>query len=171
MAILIPPKDFKDESVSAAKNMLEKWGIETVITSYSTKECRGYHGAVYMPKLNAGRMKSSDFDGILLIDGVGVDSYKLYDFRPLLDTISVFANTGKIVAGISNAIKIMARANIISDLKIAVPKDEEAKRLVQLYHGKASENYIEEQKNILTLSDSEKVDQLSEMIVKKLGAK
>lgn len=171
IAMLIPPKGFRDESVSSAKGMLEKWGITVTITSYSTKECLGYHGAVYMPDINAGRMKSEDFDGILLVDGTGVDQYKLYDFRPLLDTLSVFANSGKIVAGIGNAIKVMARANIISDLRVATPKDEETKRLIQLYHGKTSENYIEDQKNIITLSDPEKIDQLSDIIIRRLGVK
>ena len=171
IAMLIPPKDFKDESVSSAKSMLVKWGVEVVITSYSTKACRGYHGAVYNPELNAGRIKSADFDGILLIDGPGVDSYKLYDFRPLLDTLSVFANSGKIIAGIDNAVKIIARANVVSDLKVATPKDEETKRLVQLYHGKVSDNGLEDQRNIITLSDPEKIGTLLEAILKKLGAK
>ena len=47
VVMLIPPKDFRDESVSSIKNMLEKWGVEVVLASYSKKECVGSHGAVY----------------------------------------------------------------------------------------------------------------------------
>lgn len=171
VVMFIPPKDFRDESVSSTKNMLEKWGIEVVLASYSKRECVGSHGAVYSKFVNAGHIKSGDFDAILLMDGAGVDSYKLYDFRPLLDTISSFSNNGKLIVGIDNSIKIMARANILSDLKVAAPKDQVTRDLIRLYHGKISENYLEEQRNIITLSDPEKIDVLSELILKRLGAK
>ena len=171
VVMLIPPKDFRDESVSSIKNMLEKWGVEVVLASYSKKECVGSHGAVYSRFLNAGHIKGNDFDAIILIDGQGVDSYKLYDFRPLLEVVSSFANRGKIVAGINNAIKIIARSNVISEIKVAAPKDPSTRDVIRLYHGKASENYLEDQKNIITLSDPEKIDYFSDLLLKRLGAK
>ena len=169
--MLIPPKDFRDESVSSAKGMLEKWGVKVVLASYSTKECVGSHGAVYSRFLNAGHIKGNDFDAIILVDGPGVDSYKLYDFRPLLEVVSSFANRGKIIAGIDNAIKIIARSNVISEIKVAAPKDPFTRDLIRLYHGKASENYLEDQKNIITLSDPERIGHLSDLLLKRLGAK
>ena len=171
VVMLIPPKDFRDESVSSIKNTLEKWGVEVVLASYSTKECVGSHGAVYSRFTNAGRIKGNDFDAIILADGPGVESYRLYDFRPLLEVISSFANRGKIIVGINNAIKIIARSNIISEIKVAAPKDPSIRDVIRLYHGKASENYLEDQKNIITLSDPEREDVLSELMLKKLGVK
>jgi putative intracellular protease/amidase len=171
VAMLIAPKDFKDESVSKAKLMLEKWGIGVTITSYSTRDCVGYHGAVYRPDMNAARIDPNEFDAIILIDGKGVDDYKLYDFRPLLDTVKLFQMKGKPIAAINNAIKIIARANIITNIKIAMPKDEESRRLITLYHGTPSRNEMEDEKNILTLSNSDKVYDFADMIVTKLGAK
>ena len=73
--------------------------------------------------------------------------------------------------GINNAIKIIARSNIISEIKVAAPKDPSVRDVIRLYHGKASENYLEDQKNIITLSDPERVDVLSELMLKKLGVK
>jgi putative intracellular protease/amidase len=171
VAILIPPKDFKDESVSQAKLMLEKWDVEPVITSYSTKECVGYHGAVYKPQINANRISASDFDGIILIDGNGVDSYKLYDFRPLLDLVKLFSDKNKPVCAINNSIKILARANIIQNLKVAMPKDEESRRLVILYRGVPSNNDMETEKNIMTLNNSELVEDFMDALLDKLGAR
>ena len=49
VAIFLPPKDFRDETVSMIKLILEKWKVDGVITSYTTKECVGRHGAVYKP--------------------------------------------------------------------------------------------------------------------------
>lgn len=171
VAMLIAPKDFKDESVSKAKLMLEKWGIEVSITSYSTHDCVGYHGAVYKPDLNAARIDPESFDALILVDGSGVDEYKLYDFRPLLDTVKLFSMRNKPIAAINNAIKIVARANIINNVKIAMPKDEETRRLIQLYHGTPSKNEIEVDKMIFTLSNPDKVYDFADLIVSKLGAK
>lgn len=171
IAMLIAPKNFKDESVSKAKLMLEKWGIEVTITSYSTHDCIGYHGAVYTPDLNAGRLNANDFDALLLIDGAGVDDYKLYDFRQLLDTVKLFQMKNKPIAAINNAIKIIARANIITNVKVAMPKDEESRRLIILYHGTPSKSEIEDDKGILTLSNPDKIIDFADLIIQRLGAK
>ncbi len=171
VAILVPPRDFKDESVSSLLLMLGKWGIDPVITSYSAKECIGYHGAVYKSGMDASSLSPRDFGALVLIDGKGVDSYKLYDFRPLLDTVKLFSMNGKVVAGIGNAIKIIARANIISNVKIAMPKDEDGHRLVILYHGTPSKEEVELDKNILTLSNNDKILGFADMLIRRLGAR
>lgn len=171
VALLIAPKDFKDESVSNIKMMLEKWDIETVITSYATHDCVGYHGAVYTPDLNAAKVVPSDYDALVLIDGKGVDSYKLYDFRPLLDLVKLFQMKGKLICSIGNATKIVARANVIAQTKIAMPSDEEARRLIILYHGTPSKEEMESDKNIMTLSSSDKALGFADMILGKLGVK
>lgn len=171
VAILIAPKDFKDESVSKIKLMLEKWGVRATITSYSTHDCVGYHGAVYKPDINAAKINPNDFDALLLVDGKGVDDYKLYDFRQLLDTVKLFQMKSKPIAAINNAIKIVARANIIQNVKVAMPKDEDSRRLIILYHGTPSKNEIEDDKGIMTLSNPDKVYDFADMIVTKLGVK
>lgn len=172
VALLIPPRDFRDESVSHAKLLLEKWDVGVTITSYSTHECVGAHGAVYTPDINAGRLSADEYDALILIDGHGVDNpYKLYDFRPLLDLVKVFYNQKKTVCAINNAMKIIARANIISGVKVAMPKDEESMRLVQLYRGVPSENEIEFDKNILTLNNPELVEDFVDKLLERLGVR
>jgi protease I len=171
VALLVAPKDFKDESVSKAKLVLEKWGIEAVLTSYSTHDLVGYHGAVYKTELNAGRIDPNEFDAIILVDGKGVEEYKLYDFRQLLDLIKLFQMKKKPIAAINNAIKILARANIIANVKVAMPKDQESQRLITLYHGTPSRNEVEDDKGIMTLNNPDKVYEFTDMLVGKLGAK
>ncbi len=171
VAILVSPKDFKDESLSNLKLMLDKWGVVSVLTSYSTHELVGYHGAVYNADINAAKIVPDDFDAIILIDGKGVDEYKLYDFRQLLDMIKLFSDRKKIIAAIGNSMKIVARANIIANVKIATPKDEDTKRLVILYHGAPSKEELEFDRNILTLSNNDKILDFSDLLLKKLGAK
>ncbi len=169
VAMLIAPKDFRDESVSTLKMMFDKWDVQTVITSYSTHDCVGSHGAVYKPDLNSARINPDDFDALLLIDGNGIDSYKLYDFRPLLDTVKLFSMRAKPIAALGNAIKIIARANVVSGVKTSMPRDEETRRLVILYHGVASKEDMDFDRNIATLGNSDKVLDFASFLLHKLG--
>ncbi len=170
-AILVPPKDFKDESVSNLRTMLGKWGIECVLTSYSTSELVGYHGAVYNVELNSAKISPDEFDVLILVDGKGVDEYRLYDFRQLLDLVKLFSMRKKLVAGIGNSLKIIARANIISGVKIAPVKDEDTRRLVALYHGIESKEDPEFDKGILTLGSNDKILVFIDILLRRLGAK
>lgn len=163
--VFIAPNEFKDETVAMVRTFFKKWGIGFQITSYSNKDCVGYHGAVYKPDINTAKVKPGDYDGIFLVDGNGVDNYRLYEYRPLLDLIMQMNNASKYVCGVDNAIKIIARANIVKDKKIAMPADEETKRLVQLFHGVPTDNGIEPSKNIITIGSSRNLDStLQEML-------
>ncbi len=153
-AIFIAPKDFKDETVSMLKRVFEKWGVQYSIASYANKDCIGYHGAVYKPDINAAKISPMDFDGIVLADGKGFEDYRLFEYRPLLDTITMFNERGKYVGAINNAIKAVARANIIKDKKIAMPQEEEMRRLILLFHGIPSNEGIEIAGNLVTIKNS-----------------
>ncbi len=171
VAIVIPQRGFKDESLSAVSAMLSKWHVEAVVASYSSGDVTGYHGAVVRPDVNAALVKAADFDALVLIDGPGVDQCALYDFRPLLDTVRMFQMSRKLVAGIGNAVKIIARANVIANTKIAAPRDVEAKRLATLYKGVLTANHLEFDKGILTLNDPEKAEEFASRLIERLGVK
>lgn len=171
VVIVIPPKDFRDETVSHAKMMMEKWGVTPVIASYTAKECVGYHGAVYKPDINASRIEPSEYDALLLVNGVGVEGYKLYEFRPLLDLVKGFVSNKKIVAAIGNSVKIITKSNVITDAAIASPDDDEIKRNIRIYRGTESESEVEFDKNLLTAKGDSNTDQFIDTLLEKLGAK
>lgn len=169
VAIVITPRDFRDETVAKAMRMFEKWGVEAVIVGFTSnsKECVGVHGAVYKPQLNFSKLNTGDFDAIFLVDGEGVETYKLYDLMPMLDLLRSFSESGKIIAGVNNAVKIIARANIVANKKIAIPKDPEVERLVRLYKGVVSKEEMECQTNIMTLNDYSKTEEFVGAILDK----
>lgn len=171
VAVIIPPKDFKDETLSMAKLLFDKWEVKSVISSYTSSPCTGLHGAVYMPEINASKIEPQDYNAILLIDGSGIDSYKLYDFRPLLDLLKNFAASGKIVGAIGNAVKVLSRANIIAETKVAAPQDEESQRLVRLYKGINSQHDVEIDRNIITARSSDQAETFVSTFLDALGAK
>ncbi|MCL4381223.1 MAG: DJ-1/PfpI family protein [Candidatus Marsarchaeota archaeon] len=158
--IFIAPNEFKDETVSMLKLFLDKFDIDSKITSYSTKECVGAHGAVYKPDINANLINPLDFDGIFISDGAGLEIYKLYEFRPLLDLMLKFNNADKYIIAIGNSVKILAKANIIKNKKISVPdNDNELKNFVLLFRGAASDRDIEIAGNIVTMKNAAGIDE------------
>ncbi len=169
--IFVPPNDFRDESLSTIRMFFDRWNVGYQITSYSTKECTGMHGASCMPDINANRVDISGYDGIIFIDGAGVDSYKLSEFRPLLDMVLKFNNGNKYIGAVGNSVKVLAKANIIKGKKMAVPEDENVKKVVQLFHGVMSDKNMEIDGNIITVKDANALEESLNPILERLGVK
>jgi putative intracellular protease/amidase len=143
--------------VSRLGLLLSKKDIGNAITSLNLKDCSGYHGAVVKPDAELIELDPTQIDALIIADGPGVDSLKLYDYRPLLDVVNAFHSQNKLVAGIGNGIKVLARANIIKETKIANVSREDEK-LVRLYRGLVSDNTLVLDKKILTLSNPDRIE-------------
>lgn len=167
--IVIPPKDFKDESISEITSMFKKWKVEYVFSSSIIGKCYGYHGAEVVSTTKYSDIASEDFDGMILINGPGFEEYKLYDSRIILDLFRHFNEKGKLIACIGNTIKALAKANIITNKKIAFVKDPETVRFAKLFRGIVTENLLESDGNIITATNSEKAAEFSKLIVEQLG--
>ena len=167
--VFIAPNNFRDETVSMLRLFFDRWGIQYTITSYANKDCTGAHGAVYKPGINTAKVIPSDYNGIIIVDGDGIDDYKLTEYRPLLDLLLHYNNSGKFIGAFNNAIKVVARANIIKDKKIATPRDPEARRMVALFKGVPSEKPIEVSGNIITMVGASLEGPLQDMLAQ-LGA-
>jgi putative intracellular protease/amidase len=171
LLVFLPPNDFRDETVATVKLFLDKWGVDYRFASYGSKDCKGTHGAVYKQQASMTKLRLQDYSGILLIDGNGVETFKLYEYRPLLDTLLQFNNERKTIAAISNSIKILARANIINGKKISMPQDMDAKRLILLFHGVPSESGIEIADNIITIGSTNRLEMPMQTLLERLGVK
>lgn len=169
--VFIPPNDFRDESLDMVRMFFERWNVGHDISSYSKKECVGSHGATCMPDINTNKVSSADYDGIVLLDGKGVDTYKLYELRPLLDLVMQFNSGGKMICAVGNAIRIVARANIIKGKKIAMPEDEEAKRNILLFHGVPSDEGSEFSDNIITIKSYGDIEGAMPAMLERIGVK
>lgn len=169
LIVVIPPNEFKDETVSQLRNTMEKWKVNYSIASISLNSAKGTHGAIVQPKVRISDISSEDYDGIVLLNGMGVEEYKLYDSRVLIDLIKHFNDNKKLIAGIGNGLKIIARANIISNKKICLLKDPETTRYVSLFKGIITENEVEHDENLITASNSDKAGEFCKTIIDTLG--
>lgn len=147
------PQGFTDENLSMVKLFLSKWGIQGDTTSYSGGVSGGAHGAVCHIDIRTGYAKLSEYAGVVLIDGTGIDSSRLFDYRPILDLMMELNNSGKIIIAINNAVKIVARANIITGKRISVKNDKSSSDIVRLFRGVPSAENLEIAGNILTIQD------------------
>lgn len=169
LLIFITPREFRDESLSTVRLFLDKWNVGYSISSYSNKDCVGSHGAVCRPDMNTGKAQAEDFDGVVLIDGKGIEAYKIYDFRPLLDLLTRFNDRKKPIIAIENSIKIPARANIIKGRKVATPDDQEAKRLVVLFHGVPTDGAVEVSDNLISIRSHQELEGAMQAVLGRLG--
>ncbi len=166
VAMLVAP-DFKDETLSMLQLMFGKNDIEGVVAGFSLRECKGYHGAVAKPTTEARELEPNSYDALLLVDGPGVESFKLYDNRPLLDLVRIFHDSERIVVGIGNSVKIIARANVIRDTKIARSDNAEGEKMTRLYRGILTDDEIVFDKKVLTLSNSDGIKDLVDILAGK----
>ncbi len=169
VAIIVPPQDFRDETVSRAVNLLEKWGVNAIVASSTTGQCTGYHGAKFKSNILLKDVTTENFDGIILPDGPGIESYKTYDDRHLLDILKHFNSRERPIACVGNALKVLARANIISNIKVARPTDKETARLVDLFRGVITDSDFEANGNIITLSSNDHMESIIDAILDRLN--
>lgn len=159
VAIILAPRDFRDETLSQLKLLFGKKDVEAKLASTTLRQCSGAHGAVAKPELEIDALNPLDFDAVIVADGPGVDSLRLYDHRPLLDLIKLFKEANKAVIGIGNGVKVVARANIVKDTSVA-KVDAETEKLVSLYRGKSVDEHVVRDKNIITAAGTEDIPEL-----------
>ena len=66
---------------------------------------------------------------------------------------------------------MLARANIVKGIKVATPDEEEAKRLVLLFHGIPTQDAYMISDNISTIRDSNGMDPAILEMLSRLGVK
>jgi putative intracellular protease/amidase len=167
LAIFIPQKDFKDESLSLIKLIFDKWGVQYSIAAYG-KGGVGTHGALVKADIRPEEMTTDQFDGIVFVDGKGIDDQKVYDYRPLLEIVMRFNEANKYVIAVGNAVKIPCRANIVKARKVAVG-DEETMRLARLFYGIPSPNPVEGMGNLVTIKNSKAIEDSMEQWLAFIG--
>lgn len=166
--IFIPPKNFRDESLALVKLFFDKWSVEYKISSYTSNDCVGMHGAVYKLGIHASKIFGDEYDGIVLIDGSGIDEYKLFDYRPLLDLMFKMNDRKKYIVSISNAAKIPARANVVRQKRVATD-DKDAMRLITLFHGIPSDKPMEIAGNLISIKGYNDLEDSMVTVLEQMG--
>ncbi|MGC8628600.1 MAG: DJ-1/PfpI family protein [Candidatus Micrarchaeia archaeon] len=168
VSIIVAPKDFRDETLSQLELLLDKKGIGYEVLSLSNGECTGMHGATVKQKERADEFEPVYTDAVVIVDGKGIDDLRVFENRALLDRLKVAKENKKVLGAIGNGVKVLAKANIIKNAKIAAVEDEDSKRLIGLYKGQLANADVVASEGIVTAKDNshmlEFVDSLSEAL-------
>ena len=168
--VFVTQKDFKDESLSAIRKSLQKWDVKVDVACTRKGEVYGYHGAACPVDTTLLEVSASDYACIILIDGPGISSLS-GEMRQVSETVRNFYSTGKVVCGINNAIRIIAKSNIIKGKEISEPKDNETASIVGLYGGVLTKGKVENDSGIITAGNPDEASEFADVILKAIKAK
>ncbi len=151
--VYVPQTEFTDETLSTVELFLNKWGIGYDVASLGVGFCNGVRGARRKVDLDLSSAMKEEYDGIIITDGKGIETFRTYEYRPFLDFITALNNDKKFICAVNNGIKVLARANIVRDRKIAA-SERSTRDMVALFRGVPSARGVEISENVITVDSS-----------------
>ena len=146
-AVLIIAKEiFRDEELFDTQAALEEAGVATTVASSVVGECKGKLGAIAESTMLIDDISADDYDAVIFVGGGGAMEY--YDSKVALDLAEAAYNTGKVIAAICIAPRILANAGLLNNKTATCYKSEgdAIKRLGARYTG----NDVEQDGMIVT---------------------
>ena len=111
--MVIAPQEFRDEELLVPKSIFEKAGFKVTIASKTTAEATGMLGAKVKPQIELNKVKPFDYDAVIFVGGFGTEKFKTYEDADYLNLAKTAAFSGKLVAAICLAPKILASAGLL----------------------------------------------------------
>ena len=135
--LVIAPQVFRDEELFETREELEKAGFETVIASTTKGICTGKLGGVAEAAISIEEARSSDYQAIVFVGGMGSQVY--FEHPEAHDLAWEMYADGKVVSAICAAPVILAKAGLLKDKKATVYPDHEytLKQYGAIYTGEA----------------------------------
>ncbi|MBF0502538.1 MAG: DJ-1/PfpI family protein [Candidatus Riflebacteria bacterium] len=125
VALVIAPKDFRDEELFVPLEALKKAGFTTVVASAKTSPATGMLGGTITPDKTIDHLRSGELAGILVVGGSGSPEF-LWENKPLHALLRNMAATNKPVGAICLSPAVLAKAGLLKGKKATVYKDEKA---------------------------------------------
>ena len=108
----LPAKHFNEEEFFITKNLLEKNGFNSFVTSDANDFCEGANGRKFRPDMKFDNIHPNNFAGIVLTGGYGAKDY--WNNTRLHRILNEFNNSKKIIAAICFAPVILANAGLLN---------------------------------------------------------
>lgn len=124
--MIIAPKDFRDEELLVPKRIFQQAGYEVVVASREKKTCVGMLGAKVVPDITIDEIKPEDFDAVVLVGGVGAQTY--FNDEKVQNLLNEFYKQGKLVSAICLSPVTLANAGLLQG-KEATVWHSEARRI------------------------------------------
>ena len=167
VVMVIAPDGFRDEELFVPKDVLEKGGVSVVIASTQKEEARGMLGARVKPDIMISEIDPNEFDGIVIVGGVGSRTY-LWNNTELHDIIREFYKQNKTIAAICISPVVLAHAGVLDQMEATVFPDTECIEEIE----KCGATYVREpvvvSDNIITADGPKSADAFGNEILNSL---
>lgn len=130
VALVIAPKDFRDEELFVPLEALQKAGFLTVVASTKTGQAVGMLGGTVTPEKTIDHLRSGELAGIIVVGGGGSPEY-LWENKPLHALLRNTAAVNKPVAAICLSPAVLAKAGLLKGKKATVYRDPAAIKALQ----------------------------------------
>jgi protease I len=117
--MIIPHTQFRDEEFFEPKSILEGEGATITVGSTSKRTCYGMKGGVVDASLAIAEAKADDFDALVLCGGSSVPEF-FWNDKKLHELTAAMAAQGKVVAAISLATVVLAKAKLLEGKQATV---------------------------------------------------
>ncbi|MBM3463080.1 MAG: DJ-1 family protein [Armatimonadetes bacterium] len=116
--MVVPPGRFKDEELDIPKRMLERNKVKVDVGALAIKQSFGLGGAIAKPSVTLESAEVSQYDAIVFVGGIGTRD--LWDNEHAHSLARRAVDAGKIVAALSTAPVILARAGLLEGKEATV---------------------------------------------------
>ncbi|NYZ75880.1 DJ-1/PfpI family protein [Candidatus Micrarchaeota archaeon] len=166
---VIAPSDFRDEELFHSKEAVESAGFRVYIASTSMNEAVGMLGGRVKPDLLVSQANLSQYDAVVFIGGQGVETNGLPENPAVVKLAKDASSSGKVVAAVCIAPRILAAADIVRGRNVTSFPDNDTisslKRAGAVYTGKP----VERDGKLVTADGPSSAKGFGEEIVKVLG--
>jgi protease I len=116
--IVIPARDFNDQEYQDIREVLDAEGAIVKVATTAVEEAIGISSTHVVPDVSFDNVSVEEYDAIIFVSGPGVFEY--YNNSTVLDLVRHFYREGKLVAAISRAVEVLARAGVLSERRATI---------------------------------------------------
>ncbi len=163
--MVIPPSNFRDEELLIPKRIFIEKKEKVFIASLVKDRIRGMLGAKTDIDFTIDKIQGN-FDAVVFVGGSGIEEYKLYDNKDILNLAKAFSYRGKIVTAICLGTKILANADLLKNRKATTTSS--AIEYIKSKGAKYQESSVVKDLKIITASGPDAAKEFAETILNSL---
>jgi len=168
LLMVVAPKRYREEEFEVPAKMFEEAGIEFDIASTQPGECEGMMGGIIEAKLAIKEAKEADYDGLVIVGGLGASDF-LWSDDDLKNLTEEFGRSEKVIAAICLAPVILARAGLLKGRQATVFESPASLKLIE----EGGANYLNipvvSDMNIITANHPTVSKEFAEAVIEKLS--
>lgn len=168
LLMVVAPKRYREEEFEVPAKMFEEAGIEFDIASTQPGECEGMMGGIIEAKLAIKEAKEADYDGLVIVGGLGASDF-LWSDDDLKNLTEEFGKSEKVIAAICLAPVILARAGLLKGRQATVFESPASLKLIE----EGGANYLNipvvSDMNIITANHPTVSKEFAEAVIEKLS--